>query len=73
MDFLLEENNVFTREEGVILGRRLLENDTIRHGKAKTVTSGNFICIRLLNVPYNKKLNILNVPYDKKLTILIWY
>lgn len=31
VDYLLRESTVYSREEGVILGRRLLENDTIRH------------------------------------------
>lgn len=32
VDFLVSEAKVSSREEGVTLGRRLLENDTIRHG-----------------------------------------
>lgn len=31
VDYLLGEGTVYSREEAVILGRRLLENDTIRH------------------------------------------
>ncbi|XP_053394978.1 DEP domain-containing mTOR-interacting protein-like isoform X2 [Mercenaria mercenaria] len=31
VDYLLREGTVYSREDAVILGRRLLENDTIRH------------------------------------------
>ena len=41
VDYLLREGTVYSREEAVILGRRLLENDTIRHGMVKVLYKKN--------------------------------
>ena len=32
MDYLLKEGEAYNREEAVMIGRKLLESDTIRHG-----------------------------------------
>ena len=33
VDYLLKESEAYSREEAVMIGRKLLESDTIRHGK----------------------------------------
>ena len=55
VDYLLEQEEITTREEAVLVGRRLLENDTIRHGTVITLVNAffcnpNSICFTVTNI-----------------------